>query len=148
MNVILIAAVTLDGYVARHSNEVIDWSEDLPLFKKQTLGYPVIMGSNTFNTLPSTLENREMIVVHRDDDPKVVLSNIAADKCFVIGGGKTNEKFAPYLTHMYLTIHPLVFGRGIKLFGELKNELSVEFIDKVEVNPKRGVFQYQYSVKP
>ena len=33
--IILIAAVTVDGFIARHSNEITKWTEDLPLFKKQ-----------------------------------------------------------------------------------------------------------------
>ena len=36
MDIILIAAITADGYIARHSNEVVDWSQDLHLFRKQT----------------------------------------------------------------------------------------------------------------
>ena len=35
--VILIAAVTIDGYIARHSFEVTSWSKDLKLFKKMRL---------------------------------------------------------------------------------------------------------------
>ena len=87
--VILIAAVTVDGYIARHNLEITNWSQDLKLFKDQTMGCPVIMGSNTFNTLPNKLVGRENIVVSRKDNPRQVLSNIKAEKCFVIGGGKT-----------------------------------------------------------
>ncbi len=147
MNVILIAAVTVDGYIARHSHEVIDWSEDLALFKKQTMGHPVIMGANTRDTLPSALINREMIVVHRNDDPKQILSEITAETCFVIGGGKTNAMFAPYLTHLYLTVHPLVFGSGIKSFDGLKKEIELKLIKTISVDPERGIFQFQYAVK-
>ena len=32
----------------------------------------------------------------------------------------TYTKFAPYLTHMYITPHPIIFGKGIKLFPNLK----------------------------
>ena len=41
--VILIAAVTVDGYIARHDLEITTWSKDLPLFKEQTMGFPIIM---------------------------------------------------------------------------------------------------------
>ena len=34
--VILIAAVTVDGYIARHNLEITNWSQDLKLFKDQT----------------------------------------------------------------------------------------------------------------
>ena len=53
--IILIAAVTLDGYIARNRKETIDWSKDLGLFKEQTMGYPIIMGSNTRKTIKSQL---------------------------------------------------------------------------------------------
>ena len=39
--VVLIAAVTVDGFIARHSLEVTSWSKDLQFFKKQTMGFPV-----------------------------------------------------------------------------------------------------------
>ena len=46
--VILIAAVTVDGYIARHELEVTTWSKDLPLFKKQTMGFPCHNGVQHF----------------------------------------------------------------------------------------------------
>ena len=70
--VILIAAVTVDGFVARHSLEITSWSKDLQVFKKQTMGFPVVMGSNTDKTLFSSLKGRKKIVVGRQDDPKDV----------------------------------------------------------------------------
>lgn len=146
MDIILIAAITLDGYIARRSDEIISWSKDLKLFKEQTIGFPVIMGSNTEKTLAVELKGREQIVVHRNDDPQKIIDEISAKKCFIIGGGRTYAKFAPYLTHLYLTPHPLVFGRGIKLFTNLKEGLSLKFIRKISVDETEGIFQYQYIV--
>ena len=76
MHVILIAAITADGYIARHSNETVTWSLDLHLFKKQTMGFPVIMGSNTKKTLDIDLSGRQEIVVHRQDDPNEILKGL------------------------------------------------------------------------
>ena len=53
--IILIAAVTVDGFIARHNNEITNWTKDLKLFKKQTLGHTVIVGSNTYDTLSKDL---------------------------------------------------------------------------------------------
>ena len=92
--VILIAAVTVDGFIARHSLEVTSWSKDLRIFKKQTMGFPVIMGSNTDKTLSSNLRGRKKIVVGRKDNPKSVLTKIKEKRCFVIGGGKTFYRFS------------------------------------------------------
>jgi len=39
MDVILIAAVTVDGFIARHSHEFIQWSEDQNVFKNKQWGF-------------------------------------------------------------------------------------------------------------
>jgi dihydrofolate reductase len=146
MDIILIAAITIDGYIARRSDEVISWSKDLKLFKKQTMGYPVIMGSNTEKTLAVELEGREKIIVHRNDKPEEILGKLNTEKCFILGGGMTYTKFAQFLTHMYITPHPIVFGKGIQLFSNLKEGLSLKFIRKITVNKTEGIFQFQYRV--
>ncbi|MBT3840300.1 MAG: dihydrofolate reductase [Candidatus Marinimicrobia bacterium] len=144
--VILIAAVTVDGFVARHDREVTTWSKDLRQFKEQTLGHPVVMGSNTYDTLAAELEGRRMIVIHRDDNPKEILNNIEDDRCFIIGGGKTYARFASFLTHLYITPHPFIFGKGISLFDEEVSELKLDFQKIISVDEKNGIFQYQYKV--
>jgi dihydrofolate reductase len=146
--VILIAAVTVDGFIARHNREVTTWSKDLHLFKEQTLGHPVVMGSNTYDTLAAELEGREMIVVHRTDDPESILADIESDRCFIIGGGKTYARFTPYLTHLYLTPHPIVFGNGVPLFDGGIPELNLSFQNMITIDKKDGIFQYQYKVLP
>lgn len=145
--VILIAAVTVDGFIARHSHEVTSWSRDLNLFKVQTLGYPVIMGSNTFSTLATELEGRKTIVIHRNDNPEQCLSSIKENRCFIIGGGKTYARFAHLLTHLYITPHPLVFGQGVPLFDGIIPELNLSFETMIPVDEKEGIFQYQLKVQ-
>ena len=146
MEVILIAAVTANGMIARHRHEVVDWSLDLALFKKQTKGFPVILGSNTFDTLAVDLEGREIIVVHRNDDPVRVINRLKAERCFIIGGSRTYGRFAPFLTQIYLTFHPLVFADGIPLFTGLKNELNLQFIAKIPVLESAGIYQFQFKI--
>ena len=147
LEVIGIAAVTVNGYIARHSREKILWSKDLPLFKKQTKNCAVIMGLNTHKTLSDGLPGREIIIVNRTDNPADILRRIDQKRCFVIGGGKTYSKFSSYLTHLYLTIHPLVFKRGIKLFTKLEKEISISFVRLVPVVAEEGIFQFQFKVE-
>ena len=145
--VILIAAVTIDGYVARHNLEKIDWSRALGLFKEQTIGWPIIMGSNTLKTHPGELGGREVLVVGRKDDPEEILREVRPKQCFIIGGGKTYHRFIDYITHIYITPHPHVFGSGIPLFdGKVTSELSLKFQKLIEVDGNNGIFQYQYRV--
>lgn len=141
------AAVTANGMIARHREEVVSWSRDLHLFREQTLGHTVIMGSKTADTLATDLEGRKAVVVHRDTDPEEVLATVDTGRCFVIGGSRTFSRFAPFLTHMYLTYHPLVFpSDALLLFEELKEELELEFIGMVDVHPGQGIYQFQYRV--
>ena len=131
---------------ARIVDEINLSDSDIELFKEQTMGYPVIMGSNTEKTLAVELNGREKIVVHRNDKPQEILDGIKVSRCFIIGGGMTYTKFAPFLTHIYITPHPIVFGKGIKLFSDLKEELFLKFIQKNAVNKIEGIFQFQYEV--
>ena len=103
MDIILIAAITADGKIAHHPEEIITWSEDLSLFKKQTMGQTVIMGSKTAEFLPTSFDGRTSIVMRREMDPVGVLKKIDTEKCFIIGGSITFGRFAKYLTHLYLT---------------------------------------------
>ena len=146
MDIILIAATTADGYIARHSNEVVDWSQDLRLFRKQTMGYPVIMGSQTKKTLAMDLDGRETTVIHRHSDPEKIHGKLHSDKCFIIGGGRTFTRFASYLTHIYLTIHPLIFGKGVLLFPDLNKELDLVFLKMLSVDGVKGLYQFQYKI--
>ena len=146
MDIILIAAITADGYIARHSNEVVDWSQDLHLFRKQTMGYPVIMGSQTKKTLAMDLDGRETTVIHRHIDPEKILDKLHSDKCFIIGGGRTYTQFSSYLTHLYITIHPLIFGGGVPLFPDLDKEMDLIFLQMISVEGREGLYQFQYKI--
>jgi len=145
--VVLIAAVTVDGYIARHSLEVTKWSRDLELFKHQTMGNPVIMGSNTYKTLSKELVGRDTIVLNRKNKPEDILNKITSSRCFIIGGGKTYYRFSSFLTHIYITPHPVIFGRGVPLFdGENLKEIDLSFERIIEHDRESGIFQYQYKV--
>ena len=146
MDIILIAAITADGYIARHSNEVVSWSQDLHLFRNQTMGYPIIMGSRTMKTLAMDLDGRETTVIHRHSNTEKVLDKLDGDKCFIIGGGRTYTRFASYLTHLYLTIHPLVFGGGIPLFPGLDEQMDLVFLKMLSVDGVEGLYQFQYKI--
>lgn len=146
MDIILIAAVTQDGFIARHPHETIRWSKDLSLFKEETTGWPIIMGSNTFNCINSELKDRKIIVMHREDNPQKILDNIDKEKCFIAGGGKTNTRFASYLTHLYITPHPNVFGSGVCLFSGTVKEMNLVFEAVIPVDKINGIFQFQYRV--
>ena len=77
MRVILICATTIDGFIAKNSNEITRWTKDLALFKKQTRGYTVIVGSKTYKTIQNELMDRNMDEINALED-KVMRGKIKA----------------------------------------------------------------------
>ncbi len=95
--------------------------EELQHFKRTTLGKPLVMGRNTFESIGRPLPGRTNIVISRNPDfnhsgVKVATSLAAALKIadaqaiidgskeiMVIGGGQIYEQAFPLATYLYLT---------------------------------------------
>ncbi len=92
-------------------------AEDLQRFKKLTDGAMIVMGKNTWLSLPKRpLPNRENIIVSRtleDDyavtisgDPKAILAKlkqITESDIWIIGGAEIYRQFLPYCNTVYVT---------------------------------------------
>lgn len=133
--------------IARRRSERVNWSTDLSLFRKQTMDQTVVMGATTEATLMTELDGRTVVIMHRDMDPQTILSKVDTEECFIIGGAITYSRFAPFLTHVYLTPHPLVFkSDAVPLFSHLERELILSFVRRVAVDEYKGIYQLQYKV--
>ena len=148
MRVVLICATTLDGFIARHSKEITRWTMDLILFKKQTMGHTIIMGHNTFNALDNELRGRSIIVPNKNESPKAIIDTLkkTVDICYIAGGGKTNSRFIDYITHIYITPHPIMFGGGVGLFNNKQFDYNLSLQNTIDVLGDGKLFQYQYKV--
>ncbi len=109
--------------VARSSNHVIGknnqlpWkiSADLQFFKKVTLGYPIIMGRKTWESIGRPLPGRRNIVVSRNSEyqakgAELVLSLDEAlqslrefKRVFVIGGQQLFNQAFPLADQLFIT---------------------------------------------
>jgi len=109
--------------VARSSNHVIGknnqlpWkiSADLQFFKKVTLGYPIIMGRKTWESIGRPLPGRRNIVVSRNSEyqakgAELVLSLDEAlqslrefERVFVIGGQQLFNQAFPLADQLFIT---------------------------------------------
>ena len=103
MKVILIAAIGLNGELGLDNKLLWKSPSDLNRFKTITEGHPIIMGNNTFKSLPGILPNRTHIVVTKQDKwlsefnsansvKNSILEaideamNFGCEKVFIIGG--------------------------------------------------------------
>ena len=65
MKVGIVIAVNPDGLIGVDGNLPWDCPEDRVFFKKVTMGHTVVMGRNTWETLPTDLPGRNVIVLSR-----------------------------------------------------------------------------------
>lgn len=115
-NISIIVAIAENHAIGKDNKLLWHISEDLKRFKKLTTGHTLIMGRNTFLSLPNgALPNRRHIVISDVDDENFDGCEIArsidaavamagsSDECFVIGGGIVYRQFLPIAGKLYLT---------------------------------------------
>lgn len=115
MEVAMIAAVAENRAIG-NGNKLIYWlPDDLKRFKQLTTGHTIIMGSNTFRSLPKgALPNRRNIVLSRSDNTfpgaeRFASLEAALEACaneevvYIIGGEKLYSYAMPFADILYLT---------------------------------------------
>ncbi len=100
MEKIIIAAMAKNRTIGKNNSLPWHIPEELRLFKEKTMGYPMIMGRNTFESLPGLLPGRRHIVLtsnplYRAEGAEIAHSweeafslCIQTEKVFIIGGEK------------------------------------------------------------
>jgi dihydrofolate reductase len=109
MRIYLIIAIDKNGVMGKDNKLCWSLKEDLKHFKQETKNYPLIMGANTFNSLPGILPGREHLVLSSTlygDENKSVFTSIKEvldyceeseiDKVYVIGGANIIKQFNKY----------------------------------------------------
>lgn len=150
MKCFIIAAVSADGFIAKNQSHAAFWTskEDKKRFVELTKRAGVIvMGHNTWKTLGKPLRERLNIVYsHNPVDgaettelSPVELLNELSDRNFkevaICGGSQIYTMFmqAGVVDTLYITVEPVIFGKGINLFNqEFNNLLSLKSLEKTE----------------
>lgn len=121
MRITLVVAVSKNGVIGRAGGLPWKLSSDLKLFRRLTMGKPVIMGRKTWESIGRPLDGRLNIVVTRGaaiahagivtagslDEALGVARKRAeadgADEIAVIGGGEIYRQALPHADRIYLT---------------------------------------------
>lgn len=114
MLVSMIAAVSKENFGIGYQGKLLfNIPEDLARFKKVTMGFPIIMGENTWLSLPKKpLPGRRNIVLgkgehegaetaHSIEETLELVKN--EEEVFVIGGGMVYQQFLPLASKLYIT---------------------------------------------
>jgi dihydrofolate reductase len=115
MEIIIIVARSTQGVIGRDNELPWRLPADLKHFKATTLGYPIIMGRNTWESLGRALPERRNIVISRTkgfttEDAETFSSlEDALDACessekvFIIGGAQIYESAIEFADKMIIT---------------------------------------------
>ena len=111
----MIAAIGKNNELGKNNDLIWHLDGDLPFFKKVTMGKPVIMGRNTYLSLPKALPGRQNIVLTFPPlfeapgvtavlTPEEALALVKdAEEAFIIGGASVYKLFLPMADRLYLT---------------------------------------------
>jgi dihydrofolate reductase len=148
-NISIIVAVAENNAIGKDNRLLWHLSGDLRRFKKLTTGHTLIMGRNTFLSLPGgPLPNRRHIVItdrKGETFPGCESAcsieealKLAGDReeCFVIGGGMVYAQFLPIAGKLYLTRVHYTF-EGDTYFPEIDfSQWKAVASEKVEAGEK------------
>jgi len=115
-NLILIAAIGKNNELGKNNSLIWYLPNDLKFFKENTINNTIVMGYNTFKSLPKVLPNRKNIVlttknidlgsevlVFNDIELLKQYINSTNELVFVIGGSSMYNYFIDYANEMLLT---------------------------------------------
>jgi len=116
----MIAVVGKNLELGRKGALIWHLPNDLKFFKEQTTGCTVVMGRNTYNSLPKKLPNRQHLVItdslefNKDTDGVIIywdfdelVSDVEmfaeTEDVFIIGGASVYSQFVEYADELILT---------------------------------------------
>ena len=166
MNVFIIAALTVDGLIAKRKSHPAVWTskEDKKWFTSMTQKAGVcILGRTTFENIPSDhqpLKNRvnyvyttkpELLPKHKDirptqSPPKALLKEIdqaGFDQVAICGGASVYSLFldSGMVDKLYLTIEPVVFGSGVGLFNS-PSDVKLKLVQVKNLSDQTLLLEY------
>ncbi len=171
MQVLLLAAVSVDGKIAQRTDQTsLDWTskEDTKFFVEKTkeVGL-VIMGRRTFDTIGKPLKGRHLIVLTRENGgrmgtvadlqdgvveftseaPKELIDRLKQeghDAVVVAGGSSVYSQFLRdgLVTDLYLTVEPVLFGDGVP-FASGVSRTQFVFVESRPLGPQSILLHYQ-----
>ncbi|MFZ1282139.1 MAG: dihydrofolate reductase [Ignavibacteriaceae bacterium] len=138
MIISLIVAIAQNGVIGK-SNGEMSWhvKEEFQHFKNSTLGFPIVMGRKTFETLGKPLKGRLNIIVSKNQSYKTLFNdvvvessldkaiehceNINSERIFIIGGGEIYKQAVSFVDEMIITFMKFEAEGEVK-FPKINND--------------------------
>lgn len=153
-----IVAVDLNWGIGYRGNLLQRIPEDMKFFKQMTLGKVVIMGRETFESLPGkeplkdrinivlsknkSFKNEKVIICRSLDELFHELAKCNSDDVFVIGGESIYAQLLPYCTEAYVTKIEKTYDAD-KYFINLDKDETWELVSTSELQTYQDL-QYKF----
>lgn len=159
-------ASSIDGRISLEKRKLPDWTsaEDWKFFQRELArADAVVVGRNTYLSVASRLQKRTTFVLSsrikntlkKDGVTFVNPKSQNLKKLFsvyktvaVVGGARVYQTMLDnnLLDELYVTLEPLVFGRGIPMFSNGSHTRQFELVSVKKLNAK-GTILLRYSLK-
>ena len=154
----IIVAIAEKMAIGKNNDLLWHLPEDLKRFKKLTTGHTVIMGENTFESLPiKPLPNRSNIIISHIEGKKfegclTVYSIESAlencpdnEECFVIGGASVYKQFLEHSDKLYITrINKEI--EGDTFFPKFESDKWELIESEKGITDEKNQFDYNYEI--
>ena len=153
----MISSVGRNRELGKNNSLIWHFKEDMKFFKETTMGHTVVMGYNTYKSLPGDLPGRHIIVVSFEPvdgvdtvngiEPIIEKYKDSEEEIFICGGASIYKQLLPYADKLYLTEIDAEDREADTYFPEFyKNEWNKIFL--FEFNQKDINFKmYLYERK-
>lgn len=151
----LIASIGNNNEIGKNGDLIWHIPADMKFFKNTTIGHVVVMGYNTYKSLPGPLKDREMIVISRNktsNDVKIIsdykeildMYEKSDIEVFIIGGAILYNLYLEYAKRMYLTHIDSICSDADTFFPTFnKNDWNCEVLDENEYKDiKYKIYKY------
>lgn len=174
MQTILIAAITLDGKIAKNAGHNNNWTSkaDKKIFRSEVKkAGAVIFGAGTYQAMgcrafpdalniimtrtPARYQARSVVgqLEFTDDSPPALidkLKNRDYTRLIIAGGQSIYSLFlqANLVQKIYLTIAPKIFGGGLNLFKEIRDlSLNFNLLSTRRLGQDEVLLKYKVKIK-
>ena len=156
MTISLIVAIAQNGVIGKSNGEMA-WhiKEEFQHFKNTTLGFPIVMGRKTFETLGKPLKGRLNIVVSKNQSYKTLFDDVVVEsslekaiehcknmnpeRIFIIGGGEIYRQAITFVDEMIITFMKFEAEGEVK-FPEINDDDWMK--EKIRDHELFEIFRY------
>ena len=151
----MISSVGKNRELGKNNSLIWHFKDDMKFFKNTTMGHTVVMGYNTYKSLPGDLPGRHIIVVSHKHlkgvdtvdsiEPIIEKYKNSTEEIFICGGASIYKQFLPYANKLYLTEIDALDSEADTYFPEFDKSLWCKTLIDTSCEHKIKFIMYLYE---